>query len=201
MDYMASEERSLAEDCKLFIKIFEEEFVDSEELEQILEEKSLYWSEDLPYALTWCCNTFKNFAKGESWSMLPLYHSELLTGEGVERLCFDVIDIFQFYHEDIAVTVGEDGYAHKLPCENKKLNKHWFTFNYYYNKSYVNNDSYVYEEGIDIAELHRKINKIYGKDIEKPDGFYVTAKVYKGIFIPIAIYIEDTKVISFLQNS
>ena len=84
LDYMASEERSLAEDCKLFIKIFEEEFVDSEELEQILEEKSLYWSEDLPYALTWCCNTFKSFAKGESWSLLPLYHSELLTGEGVE---------------------------------------------------------------------------------------------------------------------
>ena len=123
------------------------------------------------------------------------------TGEGVERLCFDVIDIFQLYNEDIAVTVGEDGYAHMLPSENKKLNKHWFTFEYYYNKSYVNNDSYVYEDGINVAELHRKINKIYGKDIEKPDGFYVTAKVYRGIFIPLAIYIEDTKVISFLQNS
>ena len=123
------------------------------------------------------------------------------TGEGDENLYFDVKDIFQLYHEDIAVTVGEDGYAHMELAEDKKLNKHWFTFEYCYNKSYVNSDSYVYEEGIDIAELHRKINKIYGKDIEKPDGFYVTAKVYRGIFIPIAIYIEDTKVISFLQNS
>ena len=82
--YMASEERSLAEDCKLFTRIFEEEFVDSTELEQILEEKSLYWNDDLAYALTWCCKTFKSFAKGESWSMLPLYHSEMLSGEGVE---------------------------------------------------------------------------------------------------------------------
>ena len=82
--YMASEEHSLAEDCKLFTRIFEEEFVDSTELEQILEEKSLYWNDDLAYALTWCCKTFKSFAKGESWSMLPLYNSELLSGEGVE---------------------------------------------------------------------------------------------------------------------
>ena len=41
-DYMASPERSLAEDCRLFTRIYEEEFVDSEELEKILEDKSLY---------------------------------------------------------------------------------------------------------------------------------------------------------------
>ena len=83
-EYMASDERSLDQDCKLFTRIFEEEFVDSDELEAILEEKSLYWYEDLPYALTWCCKTFKSLAKGEGFSMPPLYQSELLTGEGVE---------------------------------------------------------------------------------------------------------------------
>jgi N utilization substance protein B len=83
-EYMASEERSLADDCRLFTKIFEEEFVDSAELEQILEDKSLYWNDDLAYALTWCCKTFKSLAKGEGWSLLPLYQSEMLKGEGVE---------------------------------------------------------------------------------------------------------------------
>jgi N utilization substance protein B len=83
-EYMASPETSLKEDCKLFTKIFEEEFIDSEELEMILEEKSLHWNDDLAYALTWCCKTFKSLAKGESWSLLPLYNSELLSGEGVE---------------------------------------------------------------------------------------------------------------------
>ena len=83
-EYMASPDRSLAEDCKLFTRIFEEEFVDSEELEKILEDKSLYWNVDLAYSLTWCCKTLKNLAKGESWSLIPLYQSELLTGEGVE---------------------------------------------------------------------------------------------------------------------
>ena len=83
-EYMASEEVSLKEDCKLFIRIFEEEFVDSDELEQILEEKSLYWNDDLAYSLTWCCNTFKGFAKGERWSLLPLYQSEMMKGDNVE---------------------------------------------------------------------------------------------------------------------
>ena len=83
-EYMASETRSLDEDCKLFTRIFEEEFVDSEELEQILEDKSMYWNDDLAYALTWCCKTFKSFAKGESWSLLPLYQSEIIKGDGVE---------------------------------------------------------------------------------------------------------------------
>ncbi len=83
-DYMASPERSLAEDCRLFIRIFEEEFVDSEEIEKILEDQSLYWNDDLAYSLTWCCKTLKSLAKGEGWSLIPLYQSDLLKGEGVE---------------------------------------------------------------------------------------------------------------------
>ena len=83
-EYMAAEGTSLKEDCRLFTKIFEEEFVDSEELEQILEEKSLYWNDDLAYSLTWCCNTFKSLAKGEGWSLIPLYQSEMMSGACVE---------------------------------------------------------------------------------------------------------------------
>ena len=83
-EYMASPERSLAEDCKLFTRIFEEEFVDSEELERILEDKSLHWNDDLAYSLTWCCRTFKSFAEGQSWSLIPLYQSEMLKGSDVE---------------------------------------------------------------------------------------------------------------------
>ena len=94
-EYMASPERSLAEDCKLFTRIFEEEFVDSEELETLLEEKSLYWNDALAYALTWCCKTFKGFAQGESWSLLPLYQSEILKGEGVESDKFFVRKLLQ----------------------------------------------------------------------------------------------------------
>ena len=83
-EYMDVPERSLAEDCKLFTRIFEEEFVDSPELEKILEDKSIYWNDDLAYSLTWCCRTLKSLAAGEGWSLLPLYQSEMLKGEDVE---------------------------------------------------------------------------------------------------------------------
>lgn len=83
-EYMQSGQSSLAEDCKLFTKIFEEEFVDSEELEMILEEKSLHWNDDLAYALTWCCRTFKSFADGETWKLPALYQSEMMKGPEVE---------------------------------------------------------------------------------------------------------------------
>ena len=83
-DYMASPATGLAEDCKLFTRICEEEFVDSEELEKILEDKSLYWNDDLAYSLTWCCKTLKSFAKGERWELPALYQSDMMTGEGVE---------------------------------------------------------------------------------------------------------------------
>ncbi len=83
-EYMASETSSLKEDCRLFTRIFEEEFVDSEDLERILEDKSIYWNDDLAYALIWCCKTLKSFEKGESWKLLPLYQSELISGPEVE---------------------------------------------------------------------------------------------------------------------
>ena len=83
-EYMNSSDRSLAEDCRLFTKIYEEEFVDCPELESLLEEKSIHWNDDLAYALTWCCKTFKSLAKGEAWSLYPLYNSDMLKGEGVE---------------------------------------------------------------------------------------------------------------------
>ena len=94
-EYMASPERSLEEDCKLFTRIYEEEFVDSEELEKILEDKSIHWNDDLAYSLTWCCKTLKSFAKGESWSLIPLYQSEMLTGSDVESDKFFVRKLLQ----------------------------------------------------------------------------------------------------------
>lgn len=83
-EYMSSATRSLEEDCRLFTRIYEEEFVDCEELESLLEEKSLHWNDDLAYSLTWCCKTLASLSKGERWSLVPLYQSEMLKGDEVE---------------------------------------------------------------------------------------------------------------------
>lgn len=75
--YNASAESSPAEDAKLFVKIFEEEFVDNADVETYLEDLSIYWVDDLAYALTYCCRTVENLAKGARWSLIPLYQSEM----------------------------------------------------------------------------------------------------------------------------
>jgi len=76
--YMAKPGRSLSEDCSLFCKIYEEEFVDSIELEAILEDMSIWWNDDLAYALSFCCRSFNEIAKTGAWTFPPLYRSDML---------------------------------------------------------------------------------------------------------------------------
>lgn len=83
-EYMDSDERSLKEDCALFTRIFEEEFVDLPEMEQILEDMSIYWNDDLAYSLTYVCRTLEAMGRGERWSLPLLYQSQTMKGEGVE---------------------------------------------------------------------------------------------------------------------
>lgn len=82
--YLEDPTRSLAKDAALFIKVFEEEFVDSEALAEILEDLSIWWTDDLAYALTVCCDTMKSLSKGLRWELPPLYRSDMLTPRPAE---------------------------------------------------------------------------------------------------------------------
>ena len=82
--YMADPERSISKDTALFIKMYEEEFVDSESLASILEDLSIWWVDDLAYALTVCCDTLKAISKGKRWELPPLYRSEMLVPKPAE---------------------------------------------------------------------------------------------------------------------
>ncbi|MBR1872208.1 MAG: hypothetical protein IJ795_03260 [Bacteroidales bacterium] len=74
--YMDREERSLRDDCRLFGKIFEKDYSDSDALRELLEDKSIYWYDDLEYALICCINTFRDLAAGKRWRLPELYRSE-----------------------------------------------------------------------------------------------------------------------------
>lgn len=81
-DYLDSGESSLEEDARLWVRIFEREFEDNEELEEILGDISIFWSDDLAYALIWCCRTLQALGAGERWSLPPLFQSDLKGNEG-----------------------------------------------------------------------------------------------------------------------
>ena len=80
--YLDSGKSSLREDAALFVKIFEEELVGDPDLEAILEEMSIYWIDDLAYALTWCCRTLESLGSGHRWDLPPLYQSEVMAKTG-----------------------------------------------------------------------------------------------------------------------
>ena len=76
-EYLESGPNSLKEDAKIWERIFEEEYEDSEDLEDILEDLSIWWNDDLAYALTWCCRTMESLGKGRPWNLPPLFMSDM----------------------------------------------------------------------------------------------------------------------------
>ena len=82
-EYMADPTRSLEQDANLFIKMFEEEFEDSSELEKILEDLSIWWIDDLAYSLGVCCDTMKSLAKGDRWELPALYRSDMVSSKSL----------------------------------------------------------------------------------------------------------------------
>jgi N utilization substance protein B len=84
MDYMADPVHSIKNDAALFTRMFEEEFVDSEALADILEDLSIWWNDDLAYSLTVCCDTMKSLSKGLRWEFPPLYRSEMIVPRPAE---------------------------------------------------------------------------------------------------------------------
>ena len=104
-DYMSAPEVTLADDCKLFTRIFEEEFVENPLLEQILEDMSIYWNDDLAYSLTYVCRTLSSISKGGRWSFPPLYQSDMKPGPGVESDKAFVMKLLQ------SAMAGYDKYA------------------------------------------------------------------------------------------
>ena len=83
-EYMNSPASSLQEDAALWCHIFEEELPDNQELHEILEDLSIYWNDELEYAISWCCRSLEQIGKGKPWSLPELYLSELPGSEGKE---------------------------------------------------------------------------------------------------------------------
>ncbi|MBO7278782.1 MAG: transcription antitermination protein NusB [Bacteroidales bacterium] len=71
--YMASPTSSLREDCALFSRIYQQEFEDDEDLEQMLEDASLYWVDDLGYVLNVILRTLSIVKSKEKLDLPPLF--------------------------------------------------------------------------------------------------------------------------------
>ena len=93
------------------------EFVDNADLEDILEDLSIYWIDDLAYALTCCCRTLDGLAAGERWSLPPLYQSEMAGREGLDSDKVFVTELLR------AAYRGYDGFFEKIAAAVPKWDK------------------------------------------------------------------------------
>ena len=104
--YMENPGTSLEEDVALFVRIFEEEFVDSPELASILEDMSIWWNDDLAYALTLCCQSLEKLAKGGRWTLPPLYKNTA-DADFVTKLLTSAMAGYGRYSEMVASHTAE----------------------------------------------------------------------------------------------
>ncbi len=76
--YIANAEDNYANDREFWRKIYREFIEKNEELDQVLEDKSLYWNDDKEIVDTFVLKTIKRFDEknGADQELLPEYHSE-----------------------------------------------------------------------------------------------------------------------------
>ena len=77
-EYMASETSSYAEDRELWRKIYKRIIFNNAELDQVLEEQSLYWNDDKEIVDTFVLKTIKRFEEknGANQELLPEFKDE-----------------------------------------------------------------------------------------------------------------------------
>ena len=77
-EYMESETSSYEEDRELWRKIYKRMIFNNEELDQVLEDQSLYWNDDKEIVDTFVLKTIKRFEEknGENQELLPEFKDE-----------------------------------------------------------------------------------------------------------------------------
>ena len=105
---------------------------------------------------------------------------------------------FNFYYADeISVTVNPNGFASLSRRKNTDTDDCWFTYKSLCNTMTQPDDSFSPAEGLTYRELFLTLNQLKNEeDYTLPDRAYVTAKVYKGMFIPTAIYLDGEKILT-----
>ena len=71
--YMADDDDSLAHDCELWKQLFKQVILPDDDFAQLLENKSVYWNDDLDIMGTFAIKTIRRFEDGEAEPILPMY--------------------------------------------------------------------------------------------------------------------------------
>ena len=99
---MEEPEQSLKGDAALWQEVFAREFEDNDALAAILEDASIYWTDELPYALNTCIDSLEEIARTGRWNYPQLYQSDTLLARGKK----DVASDRDFVHALVTAAYG-----------------------------------------------------------------------------------------------
>ncbi len=116
-DYMSLPVVSYSDDCELWKQLLKTVIVPSEALAESLENKSVYWNDDMDIMSTFVAKTIKQFAAAGSDEpgLLPMYKDKEDAKFG-EQLFVDTIKNFDLYHSYITKFINKKQWeADRIP--------------------------------------------------------------------------------------
>lgn len=101
---------------------------------------------------------------------------------------FSIYDAKLPYGTDtVSVSIDDDGFAKMQEYDND--GNCWVKRKTYMKATQIKSENVIFEKDISINDIDKALNQ--------ENHCYLTAKVYKGVFIPTGIYIGEKRVASF----
>lgn len=120
-----------------------------------------------------------------------------------DEIRFYVEEIDGLRNKKIAVSLNENGLPVLEELKDKKQTDIWFDYDYYKQSRELSADDITFSPDRNMTEIIADIRSEYSwfnrKDENKTYA-YVTAKIYKGVFIPTAIYFNGIEVITITNE-
>ncbi|MBR3976042.1 MAG: hypothetical protein IKJ88_09315 [Clostridia bacterium] len=120
-----------------------------------------------------------------------------------DEIRFYVEEIDGLRNKKIAVSLNENGLPVLEELKDKKQTDIWFDYDYYKQIRELSADDITFSPNRNMTEIIADIRSEYSwfnrKDENKTYA-YVTAKIYKGVFIPTAIYFNGIEVITITNE-
>ena len=120
-----------------------------------------------------------------------------------EGIDFRVEEIDGLWDKKIAVSLNENGVSVVEELEDKKQTDVWFDYDYYKQSRYLSPDEITFSPDRSVRSIISDIRSEYSwfnRNDEYKTYAYVTAKIYKGVFIPTAIYFNGIEVITITNE-
>lgn len=128
--------------------------------------------------------------------LFTYYAYDDLADESVLNVRYFIDGMSYNFGKTAAVNVGADGFAHvtRMNADKNKTDI-WLSKKYYKNYITLSPSQYTFEASVDVSALQEELSD-ENKYIGNGKTAYITAKVYKGIFIPTAIYYKGEKILT-----